>query len=116
VGIDALTPLEWLAIALDRTYMAVYKLQGANAGTGVIPTMRAQCITFMQPSAPADVAAVLPLRDVHDRVSVLFVGPKKQFEKQLGKALPFGATFKPRVAVMRRVLVALKAVGNPLIT
>ena len=52
VGIEALRPLEWLAIAAGRTYLLVYKLSGANAGSGVSPTLRGQCCTFQQPDAP----------------------------------------------------------------
>ena len=52
VGIEAVRPLEWLAIAAGRTYLLVYKLSGANAGSGVSPTLRGQCCTFQQPDAP----------------------------------------------------------------
>ena len=113
VGIDGLYPLEWLAIATARTYMCVYKLSGANAGTGVAATLRGQCITFQQVAAPGAVANMLPARDVHERISVMFVGPRAQLETQLGKALPFGANFSPRLDVMKRVLLALKHVENP---
>ena len=95
VGIDGLYPLEWLAIATARTYMCVYKLSGANAGTGVAATLRGQCITFQQSAAPGAVANMLPARDVHERISVMFVGPRAQLETQLSKALPFGANFSP---------------------
>jgi hypothetical protein len=75
--------------------MYVYKLSGANAGTGVAATLRGQCITFQQVAAPGAVANMLPARDVHERISVMFVGPRAQLETQLGKALPFGANFSP---------------------
>jgi hypothetical protein len=93
--------------------MCVYKLSGANAGTGVAATLRGQCITFQQVAAPGAVANMLPARDVHERISVMFVGPRAQLETQLGKALPFGANFSPRLDVMKRVLLALKHVENP---
>jgi hypothetical protein len=112
-----LTRLERMAIAPVRLYMMVIKFAGRNAGSGPATTMRGHCIAFYQNSAPNDVvqeADRLPRLDVHTAVSIVFVGPKKQFEARLSLALPFGSVTATRYQLLVRIVKLQHALGNPL--
>jgi hypothetical protein len=52
VRIPPLTPLEWMLLGTQRTYMLMFKFSGANAGKGKQPTLRGQCVSFWQGTAP----------------------------------------------------------------
>lgn len=86
LGILPLTPVENVLISPERLYCIIYKFCGANADSGVQPTMRGQCICFKQPTAITVTTNVInerivfPNIDIESRINLIFVGPKNQFE------------------------------------
>jgi len=115
LGLEPLSPLEAQVMSRARIYMSVVKVSGKHLGRGESPTMRAQCITFKQENGWERLAGTFRFpTDLHERFSVVFVGPKEQYEKRLGAALPFGSILKqPNVDLMLKYALALRALRYP---
>ena len=110
IGIPSLTAMEKMALSTARTYMTLFKFSLHSAGKGEQATMRGQSICFPQPDS-VEVLDNVQVKNlnIHDNISILFVGPQLQFEQRLANALPFGDHFEPRHEILVRVNLALNA-------
>jgi hypothetical protein len=94
-----------------RIYFAALSFSGL-ASSQNSPVLRSNTICFAQPGAPAGIAAAarkLPAQ-VHECVSVYFVGTQADFEDRLKRVNPFGTMVRVRFDLLLRVLRALKAI------
>lgn len=117
-GVAELSWLDQMAINWGRLYMHVCKISGATGGRGAQHTLRGHAITFPQPLAAQCTAAIaaqvrLPRTDVHERISIVFVGPQNQREKWAKLTLPFGDMAVAHYDMIIRALKVLKAVECP---
>ncbi len=92
------------------------QISGTNPGQGKQPILRGQTILFPQPVAPSLVAArehqmSLPRTDPNRILSLVFVGPRNQFEKWSTQGQ--GSILKPRWDVLMQTLRALQELGHP---
>ena len=85
------TEIDWMAIAPGRMYGILLKVSGANAGSGKQRSLRGHLIGFRQNSIAEVAKLSFPNMELHTMVSLTFVGPRKQYEKVMKAALPFGS-------------------------
>jgi hypothetical protein len=117
-GITDLSWLSQMGLNTGRLYMHVCKVSGATGGRGAMHALRGHCITFPQPLAPERTAAIapqvrLPRTDLHERISVVFVGPQGQREQWAKLTLPLGDMAIAHYPMMIRTLKVLKAIECP---
>ena len=113
-ALPPLTYLERLAIAPARCYMQMYKISGSWVSKGYAPFFRGYSITFRAPKTlPRVMGAIMsiPRTDVHAFVTLEFVGPKEQSDRQMASKLPFGPLVCARFEVLMAYARCLNAVG-----
>ncbi len=112
-----LTEADWQAVSPARLFGVLYKVSGANGGSGLQRTLRGNLIAFRQQAVAAVSPYAFPDIDLHERVSLMFVGPRGQFERMKLAALPFGkavSSFDPeKYEKLLKATQMFKALGWP---